>query len=71
MATEAQPLPDGTDPPAGTVGPGVCYTRLPPPEPESYVEVFVSHVSSPGLVWLQLRGKDTTLALENLMDAFE
>ena len=71
MATEAQLPPDVPDPPAGAVGPGVHYTRLPPPDPEGYVEVFVSHVSCPGLFWLQLRGKDTTLALENLMDTLE
>ena len=65
-------LPAGApDFPAGAVGPGVHYTRIPPPEPEKYVEVYVSHISSPGLFWLQPRSKDTTLALENLMDTLE
>ena len=66
------PLPaEVPDCPAGAVGPGVHYTPVLPPEPEGYVEVFVSNISSPGLFWLQIRRKDTTLALENLMDNLE
>lgn len=68
---ESPTLVDVPNCPAGVVGPGCHYTPVLPPEPEGYVEMYVSNISNPGLFWLQLRRKDTTLALENLMDNLE
>ncbi|ESO83883.1 hypothetical protein LOTGIDRAFT_236389 [Lottia gigantea] len=55
--------------PEDSILPGTYYTAQKLPEVTSdYIEVFVSNIVSPGLFWLQLRGKRTSEALENLMD---
>ncbi|XP_064635607.1 tudor domain-containing protein 5-like isoform X2 [Lineus longissimus] len=41
-----------------------------PKDPE-YLEVYVSNVTHPGKIWVQLKGVSTTDSLEELMDALE
>ncbi len=61
--------------PSDAVGMGVRYTPLVPPDSivgvDAGVEVFVGHIVSPKEFWLQLRGKGTTMALEDVMDKLE
>ncbi|KAK3609122.1 hypothetical protein CHS0354_036033 [Potamilus streckersoni] len=57
--------------PIDAVGPGVFYTRIQPPKLNQFFEVYVSNVVSPGLFWFQLKGKNTTCALEDLMDQLD
>ncbi|CAH1786229.1 unnamed protein product [Owenia fusiformis] len=59
--------------PADAVGPNVHYSPLPLPKASAdrYIEVLVSNISSPGHFWFQLKGKNTTEALETVMDKLE
>ncbi|XP_050394342.2 tudor domain-containing protein 5 [Patella vulgata] len=55
--------------PEDCVLPRTYYTYQTLPEVTGeYIEVFISNIVSPGLFWLQLRGRRTTEALETLMD---
>ncbi|GFR62434.1 tudor domain-containing protein 5 [Elysia marginata] len=61
--------------PNDAVSPGCKYRPQPLPAPnadgEGYIELYVSNVISPDMFWIQLRGRKTTLALEDLMDELE
>lgn len=61
--------------PQDAVSPGCKYRPQPLPAPsangEDYIELYVSNVLSPDMFWIQLRGRKTTLALEDLMDELE
>ncbi len=62
--------------PTDAVGPGVKYASQNLPfdiinSDQPYLEVFVCNVTNPGLVWIQLKGKHTTEALETCMDQLE
>ncbi|XP_060065757.1 tudor domain-containing protein 5-like [Ylistrum balloti] len=57
--------------PSDAIGPKVFYKPLELPPLNEYIEIFVSNVVSPGLFWIQLRGKRTTLALEKCMNELE
>ena len=53
------------------VGPGNCYKAIDVPSDLQYMVVYVSNVETPGQLWIQLRGENTTDALEDLMDRLE
>ena len=57
--------------PADAIGPGTTYTPMTLPDGDSNVEVFVSNVINPSHFWLQLKGRNTSKALELLMDELE
>uniref|UniRef100_H2XL66 Tudor domain-containing protein n=2 Tax=Ciona intestinalis TaxID=7719 RepID=H2XL66_CIOIN len=58
--------------PIDAVGGGVCYRTLDVPAPsDDYIDIFVSHVVTPGAFMVQLIGEDTTVALDELMDDLE
>ncbi|XP_078483240.1 tudor domain-containing protein 5-like [Ciona intestinalis] len=58
--------------PIDAVGGGVCYRTLDvPPPSDDYIDIFVSHVVTPGAFMVQLIGDDTTVALDGLMDELE
>jgi hypothetical protein len=57
-----------TEMPADAVGPGANIRRQPSPQvSDNYVLVQVSNVINPGLFDIQLIGKDTSEALDELM----
>ncbi|CAG5123076.1 unnamed protein product, partial [Candidula unifasciata] len=61
--------------PSDAVSPGCCYSPQPmpvfPDESAKYIDLYVSYVISPDIFWIQLRGLETTVALEDLMDEIE
>ncbi|GFN73523.1 tudor domain-containing protein 5 [Plakobranchus ocellatus] len=61
--------------PNDAVSPGCTYRPQPLPPSSAdggdYIELYVSNVISPDMFWIQLRGRKTTLALEDLMDELE
>ncbi|CAL1538695.1 unnamed protein product [Lymnaea stagnalis] len=59
--------------PNDAVSPGCFYKAqpLPPAGNGKYIGLYVSNVLSPSVFWIQLRGTDTTLALEDVMDDLE
>uniref|UniRef100_A0A2C9KL44 Tudor domain-containing protein 5 n=1 Tax=Biomphalaria glabrata TaxID=6526 RepID=A0A2C9KL44_BIOGL len=60
--------------PIDVVGPGCYYKQQPLPaidEEHQYINLFVSYIVTPALFWVQLRGTETTVALEDLMDDIE
>ncbi|XP_033763403.1 uncharacterized protein LOC117344681 [Pecten maximus] len=57
--------------PSDAVGPKVYYKPQELPPLHEYIEIFVSNVVSPGLFWMQVRGKRTTFALDKCMNELE
>ncbi|XP_041368343.1 tudor domain-containing protein 5-like [Gigantopelta aegis] len=57
--------------PEDSVGPGAAYVSVDLPSLTDYTEIYVSNICSPSMFWIQLRGAQTTLALESLMDSLE
>nr|XP_022323626.1 tudor domain-containing protein 5-like [Crassostrea virginica] len=60
-----------SDIPSDAIGPGSCYTPIDLPPLDSWIEIYVANVASPGQFWFQLRGPKTSLALERLMNQLE
>lgn len=57
--------------PSDAVGPKVYYKPQELPPLHEYFEIFVSNVVSPGLFWIQVRGKKSTIALDKCMNDLE
>ncbi|KAL3872243.1 hypothetical protein ACJMK2_040179 [Sinanodonta woodiana] len=68
---KASPKPGKFKIPVDAIGPGVFYTPVQQPKCNEFFEVYVSNIVSPGLFWIQLKGKSTTWALEDLMDQLD
>ncbi|XP_060568435.1 tudor domain-containing protein 5-like [Ruditapes philippinarum] len=64
-------IPNSEDYPADAVGPGCHFVPLILPNPEQYVELYVTNVVNPGLFWVMLRHRTKSLALEYLMDQLD
>lgn len=59
------------DDPADVVGPGCHFVPVMLPDPEQYVDLYVTNIVNPGLFWIMLRHKTKSLALEALMDKLD
>ncbi|KAL5012203.1 hypothetical protein ScPMuIL_010754 [Solemya velum] len=57
--------------PRDAVGPSNYYAPIDLPGGSDYIEVYVSNIVTPGLFWLQMKGKRTNMALEKLMEDLE
>ena len=59
--------------PEDAVGAGVNFRPLLPEVviSNAWIEMYVCNVTSPSKLWLQLKGKQYTEALEDLMDKLE
>lgn len=57
--------------PSDAIGVGSYYSQVDLPPCNSWIEVYVSNIASPGQFWFQLRGTKTSLALEKLMNHLE
>lgn len=57
--------------PSDAIGPGSFYTPVDLPPSNSWIEVYIANVDSPGQFWFQIRGTKTSLALEKLMNQLE
>lgn len=57
--------------PSDAIGPGSFYTPVDLPPCNSWIEVYIANVDSPGQFWFQIRGTKTSLALEKLMNQLD
>ncbi|XP_061169727.1 tudor domain-containing protein 5-like [Saccostrea echinata] len=64
-------VPLDSNVPSDAIGPGCSYTQIDLPSCNTWIEIYVSNVASPGQFWFQLRGPKTSLALEKLMNQLE
>ncbi|XP_062610379.1 tudor domain-containing protein 5-like [Saccostrea cucullata] len=64
-------VPLDSNVPSDAIGPGCSYTQIDLPPCNTWIEIYISNVASPGQFWFQLRGPKTSLALEKLMNHLE